>query len=347
MKRCPTCSRVYDDMSLRFCLDDGTELVDKPAEEQPATLVLPAGEQPQPTMKAFEPPPPPPVSAATMASSGSQRKLIIWIFVIGLGLPLLAGILDGACVMTRRQPLVWHLVLEVDPRTPDLNTAVSQTTEIIKSRLNAIGIRNFEVRPQGNAGQIAINLPNVRDPERVKQLITDYGKLEIVHVITPPSPMPVQTYATREEAIASLNSTGAIPANRRVLPYPEREETTSTNKKPPLKWVIVESPAIINGSDLRNASAVPGYANDYQISFALNKAGAAKFGSWTGANINEYMGVVLNDEVKSVAYIKAQIFDSGEITGRFTKQHAEDLALVLRAGALPAPVRLIEEKVDQ
>jgi hypothetical protein len=79
----------------------------------------------------------------------------------------------------------------------------------------------------------------------------------------------------------------------------------------------------------------------------LKKAGAAKFGSWTAANINQYIGVVLNDEVKSIAFIKSQIFDEGEISGRFTKYSAEDLALVLRAGALPAPVRLIEEKVDK
>ena len=57
-----------------------------------------------------------------------------------------------------------------------------------------------------------------------------------------------------------------------------------------------------------------------------------------------YIGVVLNGEVKSIAYIKSQIFDQGEISGRFTKQSAEDLALILRAGALPAPVKIIERE---
>ena len=60
--------------------------------------------------------------------------------------------------------------------------------------------------------------------------------------------------------------------------------------------------------------------SDYQISFALKPAGAEKFGAWTGANINQYMGVVLNDEVKSIAFIKSQIFDQGQIGGRFTKR---------------------------
>src|SRR5207245_6140949 len=84
--------------------------------------------------------------------------------------------------------------------------------------------------------------------------------------------------------------------------------------------------------------------NRYQITFSLKKNGADKFGAWTGANINEYMGVVLNDEVKSVAYIKSQIFDSGEITGNFTKEQADDLALTLRSGALPAGIQYQEER---
>ncbi len=70
-------------------------------------------------------------------------------------------------------------------------------------------------------------------------------------------------------------------------------------------------------------------ATKYDISFSLKKTGADKFGAWTGANVNEYMGVVLNDEVKSIAFIKSQIFDQGEITGNFTKEQGEDLALTL------------------
>jgi preprotein translocase subunit SecD len=103
---------------------------------------------------------------------------------------------------------------------------------------------------------------------------------------------------------------------------------------------------VVDGSELRSAAATQSRAgsDDYQISFALKPAGADKFGAWTGANINEYMGVVLNDEVKSIAYIKSQISDSGEISGKFTKQSAEDLALTLRSGALPAPIEYQEER---
>ena len=135
-----------------------------------------------------------------------------------------------------------------------------------------------------------------------------------------------------------------MPDNRRVLQYAMRDDKGSMSNK----WVVVESPAVVDGSDLRNAVAVKHtYGDDYDINFTLNKNGATKFGSWTEANINEYLGIVLNDEVKSIAYIRSQIIDEGQISGRFTRQHAEDLALVLKSGALPARVEFVDELVDK
>jgi preprotein translocase subunit SecD len=132
-----------------------------------------------------------------------------------------------------------------------------------------------------------------------------------------------------------------------VLPYIERAElTANTNQaEPQKKWVVVESPAVVDGNELRTAAATQGQGGaDYQISFALKPTGAQKFGAWTGANINEYMGVVLNNEVRSIAFIQSQIFDSGQISGKFTKESAEDLSLILRSGALPAPIEYQEER---
>ena len=199
-----------------------------------------------------------------------------------------------------------------------------------------------------SAHQILLQMPGVQDPERVKEILKGESRLELVHVISPPSPAPATDYATQQDAIASLNSAGTIPPNRRVLPHSERlEKTEDPNQQRQKRWVVVETPAIIDGSELRNATAVPtqgGRADDYEINFSLKRSGADKFGAWTGSHINEYMGVVLNDEVKSVAFIRSQIFDSGQITGRFTKNSAEDLALTLRSGALPAPIEYLEER---
>ena len=233
------------------------------------------------------------------------------------------------------------------------DNATTQALNIIDSRINALGIAEPTLQTHGaqSSHQILLQMPGVQDPERVKRILQGESRLELVHVISPPSPAPHTTYATEAEAIASLGSAGTVPPNRRVLPYQERNDKTADandpNQQKPKQWVVVELPAIIDGSELRNASAIPaqgGRADDYEINFSLKKAGAEKFGAWTGSHINEYMGVVLNGEVKSIAYIRSQIFDSGQITGRFTKQSAEDLALTLRSGALPAPIEYLEER---
>ncbi|HVS21146.1 MAG TPA: protein translocase subunit SecD [Pyrinomonadaceae bacterium] len=234
-------------------------------------------------------------------------------------------------------------------------SATDQALKIIESRINTIGVAEPTLQRHGaqNSHEILLQMPGIQDPEHVKKLIGDPSHLELVHVISEQNPAPSKTYLTKEEAIASLNSGGAPPANRRVLAYTERSDlaTTTTqdatsNAPKPTKWVVVESPAIIDGAELRSATASQGRAggDEYEIDFSLKKSGADKFGAWTGANVNEYMGVVLNDEVKSIAFIKSQIFDQGQISGRFSKQTADDLALTLRSGALPAAIQYEEER---
>ena len=230
--------------------------------------------------------------------------------------------------------------------------ATDQALNIIESRINALGITEPTLQTHGaqNSHQILLQMPGVQDPERVKMLLRGQSKLELVHVVGPPSPAPSTTYSSEEEAKASLG--GTVPTNRRVLPYKERVERTGNttdqkNQDKPTRWVVVEAPAIIDGTQLRTATAVNsrGWRSEqYEINFSLKKDGAEKFGAWTGSHINEYMGVVLNSEVQSIAFIKSQIFDSGMIEGSYTKQSAEDLALVLRSGALPAQIEYLEER---
>ncbi|HEY6803220.1 MAG TPA: protein translocase subunit SecD [Pyrinomonadaceae bacterium] len=251
---------------------------------------------------------------------------------------------------TSGNQLIWSLTGTGQRTLAD--NATTQALNIIDSRINALGIAEPTLQTHGaqSSHQILLQMPGVQDPERVKNLLKGESRLELVHIVSPPSPAPSQSYGSEDEAKASLG--GTVPANRRVLKYLERMDLSDTaNPNQPqqkqTKWVVVEVPAIIDGSELRNASAVPsraGGTNDFEISFSLKKAGADKFGAWTGAHINEYMGVVLNDEVQSIAFIKSQISDQGQIEGKFTKQSAEDLALTLRSGALPAPIEYLEER---
>ncbi|HKP72548.1 MAG TPA: protein translocase subunit SecD, partial [Pyrinomonadaceae bacterium] len=224
---------------------------------------------------------------------------------------------------------------------------------IIESRINAVGVAEPTLQRHGgqSSHQILLQMPGIQDPERVKKLLVGESRLELMKVVGPSNPSPMKVYQTKEEAVASLG--GQVPSNRRVLPYSERDEPTAAgqNATPdpnkPKQWVVVESPAVVDGSELRSAEANQGRAGSdsgYEIDFTLKPTGAAKFGTWTGANIGAYMAVVLNEEVKSAPFIKGQITDTGQITGSFTEQSAKDLALTLRSGALPAPLVYLEER---
>lgn len=262
---------------------------------------------------------------------------IVIVLIISVGL---------ACSFLRpKSRITWQVLLELDGEAPDRHRAAQQTGSVIGRRLDALGVHDATILTQGPSNdQILVILPDVPDRKRLLEVITRVGRLELVAVVSPPMPAPIQTYSTREDALATLGN--IAPGNRQVLPYPERSESPteeSSGTRQPRKWVVVESPAIVDGSNLRNARAVSyGSDRDYQISFSLGPEGAQKFGAWTAAHINDYMGVALNGEVKSIAYIKSQITDQGEISGSFTKQAAEDLALILRSGALPTPVKIIE-----
>ena len=249
---------------------------------------------------------------------------------------------------TSGNSIIWSLPLQIQSKLKE--QATDQALKIIDSRINAFGVKEPTLQRQGkpDSGQILLQMPGVENPERVKTLVGETSRLELMKIVTPPSPSPVQTYPTKEAALASIG--GKETDTRKVLPYAERDETPNTAQNPqeqkPKQFVVVESPAVVDGSELRDASATQGRGggSEYQISFSFKPSGAQKFGDWTGKNINNYMAVVLNDEVKSAAYIKSQIFDSGEISGRFSKNTADDLALTLKSGALPAAIEYQEER---
>jgi preprotein translocase subunit SecD len=248
--------------------------------------------------------------------------------------------------------ITWELT---DRAKTDLGSRATQDAlKIIDTRINALGVAEPTIQAHGSANshQILLQMPGIDNPERIKELLKSESKLELMKVVGANNPAPIQTYPTEEAAKASLGST--VPPNRRVLPYDERDEPTaagsSTPKPPgqPSAWVVVESPAVIDGSELRSADASSnnpaGGDSAYQINFTLKPSGAQKFGAWTAANVGAYMAVVLNDRVKSAPFIKQQITDQGQISGNFTKESANDLALTLRSGALPAKIVYLEER---
>ena len=248
--------------------------------------------------------------------------------------------------------ITWELT---DAAKTALGTrATEDALKIIDTRINALGVTEPTLQAHGstNSHQILLQMPGIDDPERIKELLRSESRLELMKVVGGSNPAPMTTYPTEEAARASLG--GTVPPNRRILPYDERDEPTAAAstapKQPgqPSAWVVVESPAVIDGSELRSADAAsdnPAGGDDaYQINFTLKPSGAQKFGAWTAANVGAYMAVVLNDRVQSAPYIKQQITDTGQISGNFTKESANGLALTLRSGALPAKIIYLEER---
>jgi len=241
--------------------------------------------------------------------------------------------------------ITWSLPAQAQSRLKE--QATDQAIQIIESRINAFGVKEPTIQKRGSSdsGEILLQMPGVDDPERVKNLIGEESRLALFKVVSPPNPN-LATYPTKEAALQTIG--GAETNTRKVYEYVERDETTTVNQQQarPAQWIVVEYPPIIEGDELRDAQAVSqtGNENDYQISFSLKPAGAQKFGDWTGKNINNYMAVVLNEKAKSVAFIQSQIFDQGQISGRFTKETADDLALTLKSGALPAQIEYLEER---
>lgn len=230
----------------------------------------------------------------------------------------------------------FYLVIAVQADATELDRSIQQTVDVMQKRCDQLGIYCKLQRHGGDkSNQIMVRVSSTKNPERIKSVLLSQG-LELRAVDSPMSPAPIQTYPTESEAKAAAGT------DKDVLPYLEREEGAGT---PPRKFVVVERKPIVTGQEIRDAQAdnLMGGDNDYQVNFRLTPAGAQRFGEWTGANINRYMAVVLNKQVRSVAYIRSQIFDNAQIDGRFTREQAEDAALVLMSGNLPAPIEALEE----
>jgi preprotein translocase subunit SecD len=193
-------------------------------------------------------------------------------------------------------------------------------------------------------GRIIVKLPEVPDRDRLRKALTEPAHLDLYAVLSPPNPLPVEMYDTKEDALETVKSN--LEKNQRALPYDQGITRASggSNQEMKRKWVLVETPAIVDGKDLSQATVfeMPNKTEEYGVRFSLKPEGAKKLAAWTGTHINSYLAVALNDEVKSVAFIKGQLTDQGELTGRFNKQNAEDLAGALVTGALPAQLKIVD-----
>lgn len=212
----------------------------------------------------------------------------------------------------------------------------TQATETIEQRINALGLTEPTVRPRGGSttNQILVQLPGVSDLAEARAVIQAGGQLEFRLVNDPQTYPSVAAYMAQHTVLPAGDELVLACADNRAVAANAGDTYYVLNRAP-----------IITGRDLRSATESRNTTNPgtWQVNFTLSPEAARRFGPFTQASIGRNMAVVLDHCVKSDPVINGRIDDSGMIEGNFSQQSAHDLALVLRAGALPASIKYLQE----
>jgi preprotein translocase subunit SecD len=259
------------------------------------------------------------------ATSGSFRDLVSTQFADWSMAPA-AGEVNG--YLLTMKPSV---VADLRKQTMD------QALETITRRINALGLTEPTIAFTGRGeDEILVQLPGEGDPTRAKSVIQAGGQLQLQRLADD------QTYPSEAAALASRG--GILPPGTVIVPG--RSEAGGAAGQSQQVYYILDRAPIVTGQDLRGATPQPSteYPGQYQVTFELSTAAAARFGPFTEANIGHRMAIVLDRQVYTAPVINGRIEDRGEITGNFTQESAKDLALVLKAGALPASIKYLEER---
>jgi len=206
--------------------------------------------------------------------------------------------------------------------------SVSQAKETIDNRVNGLGVAEPLIQRQG-ADKIIVELPGIDDPDRVKELIKVTAVLEWKLVKAGPA---------ADEATLLQPYNGLVPDDAEVL--------KGDPKRGQGGFYLIDKVATVTGKDLRTIRRVTDEWNSPAISFSLNADGGARFEQLTGANIGKQIAIILDKKVQSAPVVEDRISraSGGIIRGRFTAQEADDLVVVLKAGALPAGIKYLEER---
>ncbi len=197
--------------------------------------------------------------------------------------------------------------------------AVDQSVEIVRRRIDEFGTKEPTIQRQG-ADRILVQVPGDRDPERLKKALGTVAKL---------------TFRFVEENVSLQDvQAGRLPPGTEALPTDEGVGGVE----------VVQKRVMVSGENLVDAQATFQDAQPV-VSFRFDSVGARRFGDATRENVGRRFAIVLDNKVISAPVIREPILGgSGIISGSFTVETAQDLALLLRAGALPAPLNILEER---
>ena len=206
--------------------------------------------------------------------------------------------------------------------------SVDQALQTIDNRVNEYGVAEPVIQKEGLSGdRLLVQLPGVDDPARVKGLIQNTAMLEWKHVESGP-------YETEEAAAAEYN--GVIPDDMMVVKTNPRRLTKG--------FYVLRRASVVTGNDLKNARRSQDEYGGSAVGFSFNNDGARKFERYTAANVGKRLSIVMDERIESVATIDDVISYSGILRGNFTPQEVDDMVLVLRSGALPAPLKYLQER---
>ena len=206
--------------------------------------------------------------------------------------------------------------------------ATSQALETIRNRVDQFGVSEPDIRPQGQ-DRILIQLPGISDPERALKLIGKTALLEFKLV--------------DDTADVQAAGKGELPPGRELLYQVREDRETGRKTKIPL---VVERRALITGQYVSDARVqIDNQFNEPYVTLKFNAKGARLFERITEDNVKRRLAIILDGVVNSAPVIQEKIpGGTARITGNFSMDDARDLAIVLRAGALPAPVKVLEER---
>jgi protein-export membrane protein SecD len=208
-----------------------------------------------------------------------------------------------------------------------IDAGMSTAIETLRRRVDALGTTEPIIVREGQ-GRIVVQVPGLKDPAQLREIIGKTAKLTFQFVHSDYSP---RGQLTREET-RSIQ----VPAGSVLLPSDEGKDL----------FEVIERRVIVSGEELVDAQ--PGFDsrnNEPVVNFRFNQSGARKFGKATQENVNRRFAIVLDGKVISAPSIREPILGgSGQISGRFTVQTANALAILLRSGALPATMTIIEER---
>jgi preprotein translocase subunit SecD len=225
---------------------------------------------------------------------------------------------------------IWKVALVLDSRQADQikKNAIDQALETIRNRIDQFGVSEPEITLQG-IDRILIQLPGIKDPQRAINLIGQTALLEF---------KLVDEEGNFDEALK-----GNVPEGDIILYQRSVDPKTGGVKKIPY---LLKEKTLMTGEVLKDARvALDSQFHEPYVSLEFDDIGAKLFEQITGANVKRRLAIILDESVYSAPVIQERIAGGrAQITGRFDTKEASDLAIVLRAGALPAPVKIIEQR---